>query len=73
MGLEKACRNLVDQIVAGLRREHQSDQQFERILEIQREFGIRMGLLEPSDDFFQPEFLPGGFGAGLGHGVHFVI
>ena len=73
MGLEEAWRNLVDQIVTGLRREYQSDQKFERILEVESEFRIRMGLLQPSDDFFQPEFLPGGLGAGLGHGVHFVI
>lgn len=73
MGRKKPRRNLVDQIVARLSREYQSDEKLQRIIEIESEFGIRMGLFQPSDDFFPPEFLPGGFGAGLGHGVHFVI
>ncbi len=57
MGRKKAYRNLVDQIVAGLRREYQSNEKFERIVEIESEFGIRMGTFQPIDDFFKPEFL----------------
>ena len=39
--------NLIDEIVASLRREDQSDQQFKRIGEIEIELGVGMDFLEP--------------------------
>jgi len=44
--------NLIDEVVASLRREDQRDQQFKRIGEIEIEFGVGMDFVEPVKNLF---------------------
>ncbi|MEA2659658.1 MAG: hypothetical protein QOF64_2254 [Candidatus Binatota bacterium] len=50
--LEQFHGDLIDEIVARLRREDQRDQQLERVPEVEVELGIRMDFFEPGKDLF---------------------
>jgi hypothetical protein len=54
IGLEQVDGDFVDQIVARLSGQDQSDQQFEGIGKVESEPGVGMDFLESCEDFFDP-------------------
>ena len=58
--LEKIDGHPVNEIVPGLGRQDQGDEQFQGISEVQVELGVRMSLFQALDDLLDPRFFPSG-------------
>ena len=58
--LEKIDGHAVNEIVPGLCRQNQGDEQLQGIGEIQVELGVRMSFFQALDDLLDPSFFPSG-------------